>query len=160
VTYAANLAPRPVAGRCHLANFTMIIHYPCLQKSKLPCVLWQAWSSWQSPTPWSQLHRPTAVSRLPACTATTLASTDTNTSNAVNDLSFIKRTRCGSIYWKYRWYIADIDKSVSVSYQHFRYRFFSIYRYRIGDKWNISNFSIFCRTFSDFLTLIYRQTIT
>ena len=29
-------------------------------------------------------------------------------------------------------YIADIDMPVSVSYRHFRYRFFSIYRYRIG----------------------------
>jgi len=32
--------------------------------------------------------------------------------------------RGGSIYRKYRWYIADIDISVSVSYRHFKYRFF------------------------------------
>jgi len=36
-------------------------------------------------------------------------------------------TRSGWIDWKYRRYIADIDISVSVSYQHFRYRWFFRY---------------------------------
>jgi len=43
-------------------------------------------------------------------------------------------TRGGSIYRKYRQYIADIDISVLVSYQHFRYRFFYLstsYRWQV-----------------------------
>ena len=48
---------------------------------------------------------------------------------------------------KYRWYIADIDISVSVSYRHCRYRFFVILISYIGDKWNIGNFSILYHIF-------------
>ena len=43
---------------------------------------------------------------------------------------------------------------ISVLYRHFIYIMFSIYQYRITDKLNISNSSIFYLTFSDFLTLI------
>ena len=43
--------------------------------------------------------------------------------------------------------------SVTVSYRHFRYQFFSIYWYRIRDKWNIGNLSIFYHTFSAILML-------
>jgi len=38
--------------------------------------------------------------------------------------------------WKYRWYISNIDLSVSVLHRHFIYRF-SIYQYCMGDKWSI-----------------------
>ena len=57
-------------------------------------------------------------------------------------------------------YIADIADISPISIYRYRYRIgtldigFSIYRYRIGDKLNIGNFSIFYHTLSDFLTLV------
>ena len=57
------------------------------------------------------------------------------------------------------WYIGDIDIIGIVSYRALDVGS-SIYRYHVGDKWNnIGNFSIFCHTFSEILTLIYRQII-
>ena len=87
-------------------NFTTCMR---LQQSKLPCVLWHAWSSSSSPKPWFLLHRPTAECRPPACIETTLASVIINKqspSTAVTDLCYIQQTTslvCVSVCADYSW---------------------------------------------------------
>jgi len=70
-------------------------------------------------------------------------------------------SRGGSIYRKYRRYIDDIVITVSVWYIGTLDIGFSIYRYGISDMWKyrISNFSIFCHTFSH-LPFIFMLTFS
>ena len=54
--------------------------------------------------------------------------------NCKNDIVLLQSVTNGGGSGQYIENIADIDIPVSVLYRHFRYRFLSIYRYRISDK--------------------------